>query len=78
MILQTQGLKTLALVRTFVAGNEPVAYTLTDRTAAYGWIADTLKQHSFNSSINPEFQPPNHSPRSTSLMVRPNGQIITR
>jgi hypothetical protein len=45
--LQTQGLKTLAQVRAFVAGNEPVAFTLTDRVAAYGWMADTLKHFGY-------------------------------
>jgi len=38
--LQTQGLKTLAQVRAFVEGNQPVFFTLTDRGAAYGWMAD--------------------------------------
>jgi hypothetical protein len=42
--LHTQGLKTLAQVRDFVFSNEAIAFTLTDRIAAYGWMADTLKQ----------------------------------
>ena len=33
--LQTAGLQTLAQVRAFVEGNEPVSFTLTDRTAAH-------------------------------------------
>lgn len=40
--LHTQGLQTLVQVRAFVSGNEAIAYTLTDRTTAYGWMADTL------------------------------------
>lgn len=42
--LQIQGLKTLAHVPAFVASSEAISFTLTDRTAAYGWITDTLKQ----------------------------------
>ena len=40
--LHTQGLQTLAQVRAFVSGSEAVSFTLTDRLAAYGWMADTL------------------------------------
>lgn len=42
--LQTAGLQTLAQVRAFVEGNEPVSFTLTDRTAAHLWMTETLKQ----------------------------------
>jgi transposase InsO family protein len=42
--LHTQGLKTLAQVQAFVSSNEAISFTLTDRVAAYGWMADTLKQ----------------------------------
>jgi len=42
--LHTQGLKTLAQVQAFVSNNEAIAFTLTDRIAAYGWMTDTLKQ----------------------------------
>jgi transposase InsO family protein len=42
--LHTQGLKTLAQVQAFVSSNEAISFTLTDRTAAYGWMSDTLKQ----------------------------------
>ncbi|QJD28946.1 DDE-type integrase/transposase/recombinase [Methylococcus geothermalis] len=42
--LQTAGLQTLAQVRAFVEGNEPVSFTLTDRTAAHLWMTDTLKR----------------------------------
>ena len=42
--LQTAGLQTLAQVRAFVAGNEPVSFTLTDRTAAHPWMMQTLRQ----------------------------------
>ncbi|TAN72211.1 MAG: hypothetical protein EPN14_10790 [Gallionella sp.] len=42
--LHTRGPQTLAQVRAFVSGNEAIPFTLTDRQAVYGWIADTLKQ----------------------------------
>jgi len=42
--LHTQGLQTLAQVRAFVSGVDPISFTLTDRQAAYGWMADTLKR----------------------------------
>lgn len=41
--LHTQRLHTLAQVRAFVAGNESISFTLTDRNKAYGWMADTLR-----------------------------------
>jgi hypothetical protein len=41
--LLTAGLQTLAQVRVFVEGNAFVSFTLTNRTAAYAWITDTLK-----------------------------------
>ena len=44
MTLHTQRLKTLAQVQAFVSSNEALSFTLTDRTAAYGWMTDTLKQ----------------------------------
>jgi len=42
--LHTAGLQTLAQVRAFVDGNAPIAFTLTDRTAARQWMADTLRR----------------------------------
>lgn len=42
--IHTQGLQTLAQVRTFISGNEAAAFTLTDRIAAYSWMSDTLKR----------------------------------
>ena len=45
--LHTQGLQTLAPIRALVEGNEPVSFTLTDRHAAYGWMADTLRHFSY-------------------------------
>lgn len=42
--LHTQGLKTLAQIQAFVSSNEAISFTLTDRVAAYSWMADTLKQ----------------------------------
>ena len=44
MTLHTQGLQTLAQVQAFVSNNEAIAFTLTDRIAAYGLMTDTLKQ----------------------------------
>ncbi|MGR9014130.1 MAG: hypothetical protein ACU83U_10845, partial [Gammaproteobacteria bacterium] len=44
MTLHTQGLKTLAQVQAVVSSNEAIAFTLTDRVAAYCWMTDTLKQ----------------------------------
>jgi hypothetical protein len=42
--LHTQGLQTLTQIRSFVSGNEAVAFTLTDRLSAYSWMSDMLKQ----------------------------------
>ena len=42
--LHTQKLQTLAQICNFVSGNEAISFVLTDRTAAYGWMSDTLKQ----------------------------------
>ncbi len=47
MTVHTQGLQTLAQLRAFVEGNKPVSFTLTDRHAAYGWMADTLGPFSY-------------------------------
>lgn len=47
--LHTQALQTLAQVRAFVAGAEPIAFTLADRTAAYGWMGDTLRQFGYTA-----------------------------
>jgi hypothetical protein len=40
----TATIHTLAQVRAFVEGNEPVSFTLTDRTAAHLWMTQTLKR----------------------------------
>jgi len=45
--MHTQGLQTLAQVRAFVEGNAPISFTLTDRTAAYAWMADTLRRFAY-------------------------------
>jgi len=45
--LHTQGLQTLAQVRAFVSGVDPISFTLEDRHAAYGWMADTLRQFGY-------------------------------
>jgi hypothetical protein len=42
--LHTSGLQTLAQIRVFVDGNALIASTLTDRTAARQWMADTLRR----------------------------------
>ena len=42
--LQTQAIQTLEQVRAFVAGTEPVSFTLADRPSAHAWMADTLKR----------------------------------
>ena len=42
--LQTAGLQTLAQVRAFVEGNQPVSFTLTARTASHQWMTETLKR----------------------------------
>ena len=48
MTLHTQEIQTLAQVQAFVLGSEPLSFTLTDRRAAYGWIADTLRQFGYS------------------------------
>jgi len=45
--LHTQGLQTLAQVRAFVSGNEPISFTLENRHTAYRWMADTLRQFNY-------------------------------
>jgi len=45
--LHTQGLQTLAQVRAFVSGNEPISFTLKDRNKAYDWMACTLRQFGY-------------------------------
>lgn len=52
--LHTQGLQTLAQVRAFVSGNEAVAFTLTERSAAYSWMADTLKRFHYELCTRPD------------------------
>jgi len=37
----------LAQVRAFVSGVDPISFTLEDRHAAYGWMADTLRQFGY-------------------------------
>lgn len=45
--VHTQGLRTLAQVHAFVSGVDPISFALEDRHAAYGWMADTLKQFGY-------------------------------
>ena len=42
--IHTAGLQTLAQIRAFVDGNTPIAFTLTDRTAARQWMTHTLRR----------------------------------
>lgn len=44
MTIQTHKIKTLTDLQNFVEGNEAVDFTFMDRTSAYGWLANTLKQ----------------------------------
>jgi len=52
--LHTQGLQTLAQVRAFVSGNEPVSFTLEDRACAYDWMACTLRQFDYLRCKRPD------------------------
>lgn len=45
--IHTAGLQTLAQIRAFVDGNAPIAFTLTDRTAAQQWMTDTLRRFNY-------------------------------
>jgi len=45
--IHTQGLQTVAQVRAFVEGNEALSFTLTDRAAAYAWMAETLRRFAY-------------------------------
>ena len=45
--LQTQATQTLEQVRAFVAGTEPVSFTLADRPSAHARMADTLKRFGY-------------------------------
>jgi hypothetical protein len=45
--LHTQGLQTLAQVRTFVSGVDLISFTLEDRHAAYGWMVEPLKRFGY-------------------------------
>jgi hypothetical protein len=53
--LHTQGLQTLAQVRAFVSGNEAISFTLTDRHAAYGWMADTLRKFNYGHATRNQY-----------------------
>jgi transposase InsO family protein len=45
--LQTQAIQTIEQVRAFVAGVEPVSFTLADRSCAHTWMADTLRHFGY-------------------------------
>jgi hypothetical protein len=45
--LQTQSIQTIEQVRAFVAGVEPVSFTLADRPSAHAWMADVLKRFGY-------------------------------
>lgn len=49
--LHTQGLQTLAQMRTFVSGCEPISLTLENRNKAYSRMADTLRQFGYTRCI---------------------------
>jgi len=52
--LHTQGLQTLAQVRAFVSGSEPISFTLEDRNKAYDWMAGTLRQFGYARCKRPD------------------------
>ena len=54
MTLHTQGLQTLAQVRAFVSGNEPISFALADRHTAYDWMANTLEQFGYARCKRPD------------------------
>ncbi len=39
--IHTPGLQTLAQAKAFVSSYQAIAFTLTDRVAAYQWMSDT-------------------------------------
>ena len=45
--LQTQAIQTLEQVRAFVAGAEPVSFSIKDRPSAHAWMAGTLKRFGY-------------------------------
>ena len=47
--LQTQKIISIAQVREFVLGTEPVDFVLSDRKSAYRWMADTLRHFGYAS-----------------------------
>ena len=51
MTLHTQGLHTLEQVRAFIAGNAPVAFTLTDHASAHAWMAETLGRFGYTHAL---------------------------
>ena len=57
--IDTAGLQTLAQVRAFVDSNAPIAFTLTDRTAARQWMTHTLRRFHYQ-----------HLPRSDKGLLR--------
>jgi|GEM_PF-1413237 len=53
-----QGLQTLAQVQAFVSNNETIAFTLTDRIAAYQWMTDTLIMTAAHGLIKASYSSP--------------------
>jgi len=49
--VHTQGLHTLGQVRAFIAGNAPVAFTLTDHASAHAWMAETLGRFGYTHAL---------------------------
>lgn len=52
--LQTQGLHTLEQVHAFLAGNTPISFTLTGRSAAHTWMTDTLRRFCYKEASRDE------------------------
>ena len=74
--LHPQGLQTLAQVRAFVYGNKAISFTLTDRHAAYGWMADTLRQFHYVWGLQKKSTPVLRSPLKTPLHFNKLGRTV--
>lgn len=52
--LQTHALQILEQIRAFVAGSEPISFTLADRSSAHAWMTGTLKRFGYASASRAE------------------------